>query len=133
MNGFTMTTRTQVVGASTITVANIRRITVSGITYINGDGALHFIDFSLCADNWRVQNVVASASTVNDAHDASDWLQRCVGEHNLCAMPPYIEFFTQPRTRFEFKFESPCETRDERYYWLSEWVRKAGWTTFDRS
>ena len=110
----------------TATLADIKRITSSGIVYTDANGEMSFVDFAVCAENWLTHNADNSSNTL-------EWRQRCVGEHNVCAIPPYIEFFTQPRTRFEFSFETPCETRDERFYWLSEWLNKAGWVTFDRS
>ncbi len=92
----------------------------------NGERVVQYIDFAVCARNWLALNG-------EEVSDSADSWQRCVGEHNLCAIPPYIEFFTQPRTRFEFSFMTPCETRDELYYWLAEWVQRAGWVTLDRS
>ena len=88
-------------------VKHIKNITHAGIDYIDEDGNPRFVDFQVCYDEWFAALSEARKAT------AIKHKFKCVGNRNILAVPPYVEFFTQPITRFEF-------TSEDGYYDLRE-------------
>jgi hypothetical protein len=113
---------------------NIIEITSEGLTYVDENGERQFIDFAVCyqryLDKWNdpthVKRFKAANSTNSEAElEAS--LKRIrahkeIGRRDFSV--PYIEFYTEPPTRFYFS------NRDE-FYKVRYLVTKAGWKTFD--
>src|SRR5262245_35766050 len=122
----------------------IQNITADGFTYLDEDGNKKFIDFSLCYENYLKETTSPEyIARMKELNPQSQWDDdgvkkyierrtkwRGIGERNVLAKPwadgPYIEFYTQPRIRFDFATED--EYRKVRYA-----IEQFGWRTFDRS
>jgi len=114
----------------------ILSITSDGLVYLD-DQEEKFIDFKTCRRNW-VQYVNHSGDFKTTGLSERD--TTCVAWRDFFSKPPYIEFFTQPRTRFEF-FAPP--TFFERLLgrpargWVRDFIDmqlqigSAGWASFD--
>ncbi|MBL8134104.1 MAG: hypothetical protein JNL42_19745 [Anaerolineae bacterium] len=104
----------------------IEQVTHEGIEYIDEEGKLQRLDFQSCYENWYALQTGRTDPYFDERSRqiAVEW--KCVGQRNRFADPPYIEFFTNPITRFEFN--SP-----EGFHELRRKVEKAGWRTSDLS
>lgn len=80
----------------TVTFGDKTVISVSsvGLRYLDNDGCNCFVDFDECHANYR-------RTERTQSHDRSDSL-RCVGFRDSSAELSYMEFLTEPVTRFEF-------------------------------
>ncbi len=77
----------------------ILNISHKGLEYIDDEGNQNSIDFAVCRRNWvRYVNESGEFGTANLSENDS----LCVAWRDISHRPPYIEFFTEPRTRFEF-------------------------------
>lgn len=113
----------------------IVNITQQGIRYLDETGAEYLIDFDTCRRNWVAYVSQGTDFTPKEMTDAETV---CIGWRNSIAQPPYIEFFTEPRTRFEF-----LETLFDRIFdrdkcrrnfqTLQQKILDAGWKTLDLS
>lgn len=103
-------------------------VTIDGLEYIDEDGKHQYIDFRVCNKSW-IQN------HVSDRDEISSFDRKCVGWRKVDAEPPYIEFFTEPPTRFEFSIDEHDGKRDAdiNFYELRAQLSKARWTTIDLS
>lgn len=115
---------------------NIIEITSEGLTYLDENGERQFIDFADCyqryLDRWNdpvhLKRFKEGNPTRSDEElEAS--LKRIraykeVGGRDFSV--PYIEFYTEPPTRFYFS------NLDE-FYKVQYLLKKAGWRTFDRA
>ncbi|MEI5908939.1 hypothetical protein WAK64_17975 [Bacillus spongiae] len=54
---------------------------------------------------------------------------KCIGQRDVSADPMFIEFFTRPFTRFEFKGSDSRQAFSS----LKDELNAAGWTTLDQS
>ena len=92
----------------------IKNVTELGLEYIDENGNLKFIDFKNCCQNsGEVLNFPGYVAVRNIIGDP-------------CGTAPYIEFLTEPLTKFVFnRKENFCELR-----WQLE---DTGWLTFDLS
>jgi hypothetical protein len=116
---------------------HVLAITEQGIRYLDDDGVVNFIDFAMCRANWvRFVNESAEFATTNLGEDES----RCVAWRDAFHAPPYIEFFTEPRTRFEvvppptsIRRLVYClvDRRRQQFSHVQHAIRNAGWTSFD--
>ena len=80
----------------------IKNITPHGIAYTNESGEAGFVDFKKCNENW-IQYRKKTEHLNEDALNQIREIVKCTGQRNICATPPFIEFFTYPKfTRFEF-------------------------------
>lgn len=69
-------------------------VTAGGILYRNSEQVVSWIDFRRCHVNW-----LASRQDTTTAAD-----KRCVGIHDTAqAVWLDVEFYTEPRIRFEFR------------------------------
>ncbi len=103
----------------------IHSITKEGIEYTDEGGNPQYIDFETCYNNWLERESQRQDPYYDDRARkiAQEW--RCVGQRDRYANPPYIELFTEPVTRFEFK--SP----EGGFHDLRLRIEKAGWRTSD--
>lgn len=115
---------------------NIIEITSERLLYLNETGERHFIYFADCyqryLDRWNDRDYVKRFKegnpAINDAElEAS--LKRIrerkeVGGRDFSV--PYIEFYTEPPTRFYF-------SNPDEFYKVEGLIRKARWKTFDRA
>lgn len=94
------------------------------------------INFCECRNNW-VQYINNSEITKNDL---SEYHSRCVAWRDAFSKPPYIEFFTEPKTKFIYPykrtiFERIRKTRSNKGYKIfrktCRELENYGWTTFD--
>jgi hypothetical protein len=113
-------------------------ITEHGIRYIDGHGQTCWIDLAVFRSNWvRFVNETTEFPTTNLQENES----RCVAWRDDAHAPPYIEFFMEQRTRFEFvvrgtlieRFMRRIGKRHQQVHRVQQAIQKAGWTSYDRS
>ncbi len=102
----------------------ITNIIHKGVHYVDDDGNPQFIDFETCQQN----NVLAKKAwreTVWTDDDEVFWQKtKYVGLRVTFREPPAIEFYTKPRTFFEF------QTRDDLWEIVSK-IKEVGWRIND--
>jgi hypothetical protein len=116
--------------------AQIREITPEGLTYVDEEGKLQFIDFEACyqkhmtafmkpehLERYKEINYMTDEDLQARLELMKDWKE--IGGRDLYGNPPYIEFYSDPPVRFEFADVN--EFHRVRYL-----VHKGGWHTFDR-
>ena len=106
----------------------IKKITSKGIYYVNQFGKGSFLDFKECNENWlkyriRQENLKAEQISSLQKEDT------IVGQRYVTNESSFIEFFTKPFTKFEFKSPDQMEKFDE----LVISIFKYGWKTIDWS
>lgn len=115
----------------------IMEINAEELKYKDDNNQIISIDFIECRRNW-VKYINNSEDF--DVTDLTEEKTNCVGWRDIFDKPPYIEFFSEPRIRFNFN------DRRTLYEWLrkrnsskgKEYFRKLqfkinenGWKTFD--
>jgi hypothetical protein len=105
----------------------IQSIDQAGIRFTDDQGNQQFIDFAICRTNW-LRHINRTLDEMSPK--SADWHQRCVGRRNIIGTPPYIEFLTDPPTRFEFDSGQPNQ---DDYRAMRTQLEHAGCTTFDES
>ena len=102
----------------------VQSVTRERLKYIDDNGVTQFIDLRRCSQNW-----IEYHRQYNENVDEDN---AYVAWRNICANPPYILFFTDPKTKFEFKPDptSDCEAEDG-FYLLQRQLRRVGWLTMD--
>ncbi len=108
----------------------IKNITENGIQYTDNSGNLGFIDFEVCRENWT--EYVNSSEDFNVTNLSIDET-KCVGYRNITDNHPYIDFFTEPKIRFEFKFSLSCLFPKQAFIEMQARIIQVGWTTYDLS
>jgi hypothetical protein len=115
---------------------NIMEITSEQLTYLDENGERQFINFAVCyqkyLDKWNDPTNVKRFKEVNLTRSDGELeasLERIkarkeVGGRDFSV--PYIEFYTEPPTRFYFS------NLDE-FHKVEDLIRKAGWRIFDRA
>lgn len=103
----------------------IKSVNQVAIEYLDEQGETQFINLQSCYENWlgMQQSRIDPYYDERSKQIAEEW--KCVGQRDRFANPPYIEFFTTPITRFEFK--SP----EEGFHELRRKLEKVGWRTSD--
>ena len=119
------------------TPTTIQKCTPTGITYRDATGSVCSFSFAECVPNWV--NYV-NASEQLQATTITEQTSDCVGWRDFFANPPYIEFFTEPRTRFEFhkpqswfewlRFPNARHWRED-FLELQHEISAAGWKSYD--
>jgi hypothetical protein len=113
--------------------------TTTELTYRDAHGTLHQINFANCSHQFAKYILESGDFPHRSAHPSSN---RCVAIRNTAANPPYIEFFSEPRTRFEF--EQPQNwliglLQPAKRHWYSDFlevqrqINAVGWTSYDFS
>jgi hypothetical protein len=82
------------------TPTTIEQCTPAGITYRDATGTVYSFSFTECRSNWA--NYVNTSQEFS-ATTVTEQTTLCVAWRDFFANPPYIEFFSEPRTRFEFQ------------------------------
>jgi len=121
--------------------SSIVQISSEGVYYKESlQEAIKRISFRECRKNW-----VAYVNESDEFHttDLIEDQTKCVGWRDSCHMPPYIEFFSEPRVRFVFndsnhilnKIWNNRVSRKETKHFLTLQTRinEVGWTTYDLS
>ena len=109
-----------------------KNIDRQGIHYTDNQGVSSFIDFEECKKNWI--NYVNSSDEFSSKKGKLESDQtRCVAVCDINANPPCFEFFTEQRTRFEFRFSLRCLRPKKAFTDLQLAIYNAGWTTYDFS
>jgi len=115
---------------------NIIEVNDEGILYLDEHGQKQFINFAACyqryLDKWNDPDHIKGFKEINQFFSDEELekaLQvmreyREIGGRDFTV--PYIEFYTDPPTRFTFS--NSDEFRKVQYL-----ARKAGWETFDRA
>jgi hypothetical protein len=121
--------------------SQIKTITDQGLTYTDENGEEKFINFFTCYENylqrylnqeaweWFKQNNSKTDADWDDYVDhTKSWKE--VARRNILTFPwgdgPFIEFHTEPLTRFKF-------ANEDEFYRVRYEVEKTGWVTFDLS
>ncbi len=123
----------------------IQNITESRLTYLDENGEENFIDFALCYKNYlkrylSPENLAEIKNNKTD-EELEKYIERRkawreIAVRNILgarvesqawrSSVPYIEFYTDPPTLFEF-------TEQEDFQKIRWAIEKAGWKTFDLS
>ncbi len=106
----------------------IKKVTSKGIYYVNQFGEDSFLDFKECNKNW----LKYKARQENLGDEQISFLRKedtTVGQRYVTNESSFIEFFTKPFTKFEFKCPDQIEKFDE----LVILIFKYGWKTIDWS
>src|ERR1700694_5639348 len=103
--------------------AQLVNIRSNGLQYRGTNDNLFTISFEKCRQNhlhhWQSQE--------SDLFDVT--ANRCIGERNILAKPPYIDFYTEPITRLEFRFSLlRCQRPMRCYHQVRQKLRDGGWT-----
>jgi hypothetical protein len=121
--------------------SQIKSVSAEGLSYIDQAGEEIFIAFSDCYENYvkrRLTPEIWQRYQELNRKYADDWdsyvawvrERHEVGIRQVLTPPwadgPYIEFHTEPPTRFQFRTE-------EEYSQVLLVIHEAGWQTFDQS
>jgi hypothetical protein len=106
-------------------IKKIISISETELLYYDSDGNERKINFEECRKNfykhWQGDNY-----TIEDD-------DRCVAERNSIATPPYIEFYSNPPSRIEFKRIIIFKSSYKKMGKLRDLIESVGWKTFDLS
>ena len=106
-----------------------------GLSYLDEHNNECFIDFYICRSNWV--SFVNNSGEFRGKH-ISESDTKCVALRDRSNHPPYIEFFADPRTRFEFspglldRLINPRRLSND-FLEMQNAILKAGWSSFDYS
>ncbi|MFD0675241.1 hypothetical protein [Cohnella sp. GCM10027633] len=109
--------------------SRILSITSTGLTYQSQTGQNVFVDFELCKTNFakwlQIENELTDEQT-NELEQKT----RCVAIRDAFEDPKYIEFFSEPKLRIEFK-KSLFKDDYKKFRKLDFKINEVGWKTFD--
>lgn len=83
------------------------------------------VNFKECNENWIAYNKRINTWS-DEEYEQFRNQSKCIGQRDVCAKPPYFEFFTRPFTKVELK-------NQKEFLELQNIIRDVGWTTFDLS
>src|SRR5262245_26114997 len=118
--------------------ATITAVTNAGLDYMDGAGTLRQIEFESCRSHF-VELINSANPNRQDSRLYIEATQswKYIAKRNSIGDPPwenknpaYIEFYTDPPTRFEFP---QTEAGMSEYYRLRAAVEQVGWLTWDGS
>ncbi|MEC0232035.1 hypothetical protein [Paenibacillus alba] len=110
----------------------IKSIMPNGLSYIDESGIDKFVDFKECNENW-IKYRKRSENLTDEKVGNIRKNDKCIGQRDSCARPPFIEFFTRPFTRFVFVESTEGQHPEQTFAQLKSEINSAGWTTFDLS
>ncbi len=104
----------------------IRKITSLGVDYLDDVGNLASVNFQECHKNWMAyRKRKEGLSELQVASLASR--DKIIGQREIRGSVCYIEFFTRPFVRFEFRYPE----EQKQYAQLRDAIWEAGWQTND--
>jgi len=108
-------------------VMSLKNIEVNTETLciLKGIGKRITVNFKECNENWIAYQRRKNAWTEEEYEEFRN-KSKCIGQRDVCAKPPYFEFFTRPFTKIELR-------NQKEFSELQRMIRDAGWTTFDLS
>lgn len=108
-------------------------VTHEGLTYRDESKNVVAIHFQECAENYRNYVLTSDEFNVKDPEEHMQETPNCVGWRDVTAKTQFIEFFSQPRVKIEFR--SNWRTWDTRtkFLELQNKLCVMGWTTLDLS
>lgn len=112
-------------------IKKVESITSAGINYLSVNNKIEYISFEECNKNW-IEHVLNSGEFDN-VDQSKLKHSKCVGIRNSIGSTPYIEFFSKPRMRFEFKKLLFFKDNLKKYYLFVENLHSCGWSTYDYS
>ncbi|HJV46293.1 MAG TPA: hypothetical protein VJ824_11300 [Bacillota bacterium] len=103
----------------------ILEVTSKGFTLTDNDGKNTFVNLEECNEHWVMYNKRRTNWS------EGEWVEfqtksKYVGQRDICANPPFYEFFTKPFTRIEIHTKEEFEE-------LKMKLLEVGWTTIDLS
>jgi len=106
----------------------IRFVDNKGIEVVDAQLKSRFIDFEICRRNWAEHVNTSGEFRTRDLKPEDT---RCVAWHDYAAKPPFFEFFTNPRIRFEFFFSLHCLRPQRAFLELQGLLNNSGWKSYD--
>ena len=104
----------------------LRKITSLGVDYLDDVGNLASVNFQECHKNWMAyRKRKEGLSELQVASLASR--DKIIGQREIRGSVCYIEFFTRPFVRFEFRYPE----EQKQYAQLRDAIWEAGWQTND--
>lgn len=116
-------------GDKLIKIKTILDINKNGIKFIDEENAFHFLNFEECSENWKKDVISSGQFKAKSLEQLKD--SKCVGITSGGVSFFYIEFYSIPKTRIEFKKVFLSKKSHREYLALKDKIYKAGWTTFD--
>ncbi|WP_214629715.1 hypothetical protein [Paenibacillus agaridevorans] len=110
-------------------IKQIISITDAGLNYQDNEGQTHFIDFHKYRINFSKFMMKENDLTEEDRIDLEQ-RTNCIALRDAFTKPMYIEFFSEPPIRIEFKkklFKDPYKE----FRKLVDIINEHGWKTFD--
>lgn len=106
----------------------VKILTPEGLVYTDRNGVTRTIEFAQCRRNAVHHFYESEGYHVRGLRVADS---NCVGQRDAGARPRYIEFFTEPPTRFAFTWR--CWRPYRRFREFADMLIGAGASTYDLS
>ena len=78
------------------------KVTIKTLSSTSIVGEEIIVNFKECNENWIAYRKRKNAWT-EEEYERFRNQSKCVGQRDICAKPPYFEFFTRPFTKVELK------------------------------
>lgn len=108
-----------------VTLLKNIEVTTETLKFMSKIGEENLVSFKECHENWIAYQKLNNNWT-EEEYEQFRRQSKCIGQRDICAKPPYFEFFTKPITKVELKNQKEFSA-------LQKMIRDAGWTTFDLS
>lgn len=95
-------------------------VTSEALRFVSKSGEEIIVNFEECNENWIAYNMG------NTWSEEESIQSKCVGQRDVCAKPPFFEFFTKPSTKVQLK-------NQKEFLELQKLIHNVGWSTFDLS
>jgi hypothetical protein len=95
------------------------------LRFLKETGEMITVNFNECNENWIAYQKRKNAWTEEEFEHFKNQ-SRCIGQRDVCAKPPYFEFFTRPFIRIGLR-------NQKEFSELQRKIQDVGWTTFDLS
>jgi len=106
-------------------IKKILSISEAELHFLDSDGKEQKIDFEECRKSFY-KHWQGEAYLIQDE-------DRCVAERNSIADPPYIEFYSDPPSRIEFRKGLFLKSSYKKMCKIRDLIESVGWQTFDLS
>ena len=111
----------------------ITSMTPEGLSYLDEHGKVMFIGFQECAQNYRNYVLTSGEFEIRDRELYQQETPTCVGWSDKTAKQMYIELFSEPRLRIEFRRNWLTWDMGTKFGTLQDKIRAFGWKTLDIS